>query len=102
MIRGPPGSTLFPYPTLFRSTAPTATILPGMGARIVPSPTASASPNFDLGRAKTMASPPSKAITLSPRRIQLTGARRSEEHTSELQSHSELVCRLLLEKHKDT
>src|SRR5947208_9944245 len=71
MIRRPPRSTLFPYTTLFRSRARDAE---GLGRR----------PR--LGRR-----PP------GDRRRQ---ARRSEEHTSELQSPDHLVCRLLLEKKK--
>src|SRR5690349_23672191 len=67
MIRRPPRSTLFPYTTLFRSTA--SGDLPCIFA---PNATALASPI----------------------------AARSEEHTSELQSRRDLVCRLLLEKKK--
>src|SRR2546430_13748394 len=71
MIRRPPRSTLFPYTTLFRS-------------------------------------PPWEKISLSLRQcghtkrlmFSTTPSRRSEEHTSELQSQSNLVCRLLLEKKK--
>src|SRR5688572_31630736 len=72
MIRRPPRSTLFPYTTLFRS--------PG---RKGPSRTAG-------GAWRSPASGP-----MPPRSV-----RRSEEHTSELQSQSNLVCRLLLEKKK--
>src|SRR5438034_6198631 len=70
MIRRPPRSTLFPYTTLFRS-------------RLPPS-----------GR--------STGSTADTRRCcaRSCGTARSEEHTSELQSHSDLVCRLLLEKKK--
>src|SRR5438132_9037864 len=71
MIRRPPRSTLFPYTTLFRSR-------PKNGARWSSSP---AFRSIDI---------------LNPGGI----AGRSEEHTSELQSHSDLVCRLLLEKKK--
>src|SRR5215204_7743998 len=75
MIRRPPRSTLFPYTTLFRSRSPS-----GRAPRTpAPLPTP-ASPA--AGRARTRAHA------------------RSEEHTSELQSHSDLVCRLLLEKKK--
>src|SRR5438034_5174644 len=68
MIRRPPGPTLFPYTTLFRSS-------------------------------------PSRVLTLEHApllfgRDPTKEERRSEEHTSELQSHSDLVCRLLLEKKK--
>src|SRR5688572_32089958 len=76
MIRRPPRSTLFPYTTLFRSA----------GARSKP-----------IGRR----SPRSSRFPLassSPSRSPFES--RSEEHTSELQSQSNLVCRLLLEKKK--
>src|SRR5438477_2266794 len=73
MIRRPPGSTLFPYTTLFRS---------GRGKR------ASRAPFCDaLKRNERSRNPAPKT--------------RSEEHTSELQSHVNLVCRLLLEKKKN-
>src|SRR5260370_31851067 len=77
MIRRPPRSTLFPYTTLFRSR----TTVPRSGRLSITRvpPWASASP-LAIGRPK-------------PR-----GWPRSEEHTSELQSHLNLVCRLLLEK----
>src|SRR5438034_8826546 len=71
MIRRPPRSTLFPYTTLFRSL----------------SPSSRANPKHACGHASS--------------RIRWNAGReRSEEHTSELQSHSDLVCRLLLEKKK--
>src|SRR5438034_3750441 len=79
MTRPPPRSTLFPYTTLFRSSAP-APVVPAPGAR--PS----------LGCA---GSRPPRARRTTGRPV---AAARSEEHTSELQSHSDLVCRLLLEK----
>src|SRR5438132_4504731 len=82
MIRPPPRSTLFPYTTLFRSQ-PIVTI----HVRTLASPR-----NCPILRnASTSAS----CVTSSARL-------RSEEHTSELQSHSDLVCRLLLEKKKKT
>src|SRR5438132_6289280 len=74
MIRRPPRSTLFPYTTLFRS-------LNGEYAREL-----SDSEFYDLAVARLKSS----GVELN----------RSEEHTSELQSHSDLVCRLLLEKKK--
>src|SRR3712207_6944237 len=85
MIRRPPRSTLFPYTTLFRSTrqgvrAP----LPACGERRTPHPHG--------GYFEAMAS---AEISSRKRRM-----RRSEEHTSELQSRQYLVCRLLLEKKK--
>src|SRR2546422_5544248 len=76
MIRRPPRSTLFPYTTLFRS--------PHAVQRLV---------QIEPGDA-----PPRAA----PRARLLPGDERSEEHTSELQSRLHLVCRLLLEKKKNT
>src|SRR5260370_26103788 len=70
MIRRPPRSTLFPYTTLFRSAGFCAA--PGVGARLV------------------------QLTSFGPTLYE----NRSEEHTSELQSHLNLVCRLLLEKKK--
>src|SRR2546427_6514379 len=75
MIRRPPRSTLFPYTTLFRSIGPGCEVegddsIPGQRER---------EQHAGLGG---------------------TQAERSEEHTSELQSQSNLVCRLLLEKKK--
>src|SRR5260370_23330469 len=79
MIRRPPRSTLFPYTTLFRSGD--GTLAPaGSGSDFNAEPTAS-----------------TKTIPATS-----SGYRRSEEHTSELQSHLNLVCRLLLEKKKQT
>src|SRR2546430_8485306 len=80
MIRRPPRSTLFPYTTLFRS------ILPVFAAEELIAWVANKAHWADVGG---MA--PS---SISP------NATRSEEHTSELQSQSNLVCRLLLEKKK--
>src|SRR5690349_24240260 len=77
MIRRPPRSTLFPYTTLFRSKAETKTL------------SAISLEMKDLaGRARKR--------RLAPQEYQ----GRSEEHTSELQSRRDLVCRLLLEKKK--
>src|SRR5260370_15263006 len=93
MIRRPPRSTLFPYTTLFRSRA-------GRGRGQLspqihqPRPTTAATddpalfPNRQPGR---------DGECWQPR---LGAGPRSEEHTSELQSHLNLVCRLLLEKKK--
>src|SRR2546421_4442112 len=83
MIRRPPRSTLFPYTTLFRSGS--------TSSPVSPSRTASGTP------------PELPATTANPQADASTSAipkRRSEEHTSELQSRSDLVCRLLLEKKK--
>src|SRR5260221_8820853 len=76
MIRRPPRSTLFPYTTLFRSA---------VGRRLA----------GHLGAAQVAAR---AALVLHDDGH--AQALRSEEHTSELQSHSDLVCRLLLEKKK--
>ena len=78
MIRRPPRSTLFPYTTLFRS-------LMGM--------------DRDRVKRKESYTKDWKRMTLGEIKLE-KGKGRSEEHTSELQSHSDLVCRLLLEKKK--
>src|SRR5690349_23960517 len=81
MIRRPPRSTLFPYTTLFRSSR-------------------------DGGYGLLEKANPDLIIADEAHRLKNTGAgctrkiRRSEEHTSELQSRRDLVCRLLLEKKK--
>src|SRR5437764_15305096 len=79
MIRRPPRSTLFPYTTLFRSS-PCASAC----SRTAAAPSA----------ASTRSASPEPSCRSSPQR--------SEEHTSELQSPMYLVCRLLLEKKKQT
>src|SRR2546428_10398078 len=81
MIRRPPRSTLFPYTTLFRSPHEPPQLRLGHLAR---HPPAQASDS------------PVGMVVLGWR----LGVERSEEHTSELQSRSDLVCRLLLEKKK--
>src|SRR5258707_11764283 len=75
MIRRPPRSTLFPYPTLFRSP--------------------NANQASETNRVLVKLRPPSRGACR-------TRVPRSEEHTSELQSRQYLVCRLLLEKKKYT
>src|SRR2546430_12290811 len=87
MIRRPPRSTLFPYTTLFRSNMPEHEPHVGQAAS---STLARSSSLTDSDTASDMA-----LIRSSPVRTV-----RSEEHTSELQSQSNLVCRLLLEKKK--
>src|SRR2546427_4282783 len=94
MIRRPPRSTLFPYTTLFRSPEPDGEFVLMMG-RIVMIRSKIAS---RFKRAKTMLflwALAALALHVWPGAIG-----RSEEHTSELQSQSNLVCRLLLEKKK--
>src|SRR3712207_7335741 len=93
MIRRPPRSTLFPYTTLFRS-------LPGA---------APAAPRDPLEELASLRRCCSSADESTPLRSAWESAlhsphaknRRSEEHTSELQSRQYLVCRLLLEKKKN-
>src|SRR2546428_4162406 len=76
MIRRPPRSTLFPYTTLFRSLALLIAGIPVLHGRVLD------------GR------------VVVRDQFDHRGVKRSEEHTSELQSRSDLVCRLLLEKKK--
>src|SRR5260370_27015789 len=82
MIRRPPRSTLFPYTTLFRS---------GQRAGEL---------DRDRADAARAADDQQRFILAPVAHHAEAGARRSEEHTSELQSHLNLVCRLLLEKKK--
>src|SRR2546427_9166976 len=81
MIRRPPRSTLFPYTTLFRSP-PRVSTTEGESCCSAP-----ASATFVTAGTRSTTASPSRKL-------------RSEEHTSELQSQSNLVCRLLLEKKK--
>src|SRR5438034_1954768 len=84
MNRRPPTSTLFPYTTLFRSDHAGSRSADALEfVRFLTSP-------FSAGMVKI--SPRDSTTTRLP------VGERSEEHTSELQSHSDLVCRLLLEK----
>src|SRR5438034_8732813 len=95
MIRRPPRSTLFPYTTLFRSRAHLGREHGEIG-RV-------ASPPFErlLQLAAVIALQMAAEGQIEPiDRPAAEQAARSEEHTSELQSHSDLVCRLLLEKKK--
>src|SRR5688572_32471873 len=86
MIRRPPRSTLFPYTTLFRSIIDpldgTTNFMHGF-------------PTFAVSIACQIKGRLEHAVVFDPMRQE-----RSEEHTSELQSQSNLVCRLLLEKKK--
>src|SRR2546427_8601481 len=94
MIRRPPRSTLFPYTTLFRSQSPCVIEVQGVRVGLLicedawhPEPARAAA----QAGAQLLA-----VINASP----FHEGKRSEEHTSELQSQSNLVCRLLLEKKK--
>src|SRR3712207_7240133 len=94
MIRRPPRSTLFPYTTLFRSRrAPRAT----GGTIAAGAPATAGRGACRCGRGGTGG--PRTARRRARRRD--PAHRRSEEHTSELQSRQYLVCRLLLEKKKN-
>src|SRR5260221_5777566 len=90
MIRRPPRSTLFPYTTLFRSRPEVDSMLIRVLLREQPPVEAPEALLFRIIRG-----------AFGQRRKQLANTLRSEEHTSELQSHSDLVCRLLLEKKKN-
>src|SRR2546426_5997841 len=91
MIRRPPRSTLFPYTTLFRSRQ-------SHQYQAEPVSTAKSPEMFlvgaEIGNARRKLTQPDDAGA--------SAQRRSEEHTSELQSPCNLVCRLLLEKKKNT
>src|SRR2546428_5228575 len=87
MIRRPPRSTLFPYTTLFRSTVVS-----------VAREGSNAGYRLDLAATRAAAVDADVVWLCSPNNP--TTSARSEEHTSELQSRSDLVCRLLLEKKK--
>src|SRR2546427_2651402 len=97
MIRRPPRSTLFPYTTLFRSWAsPTVLCRRGIRQRTWPVPSSVTRRPCAFARRK-----PHQRNAAGSAAIWLTFTSprgRSEEHTSELQSQSNLVCRLLLEK----
>src|SRR5207302_11300284 len=92
LTRPPPRSTLFPYTTLFRSRAGRAGRLAGARVR--------------CGRAQDHAfffeagGTAARTSACQQERVDLCASARSEEHTSELQSRENLVCRLLLEKKK--
>src|SRR2546430_5752044 len=91
MIRRPPRSTLFPYTTLFRSRSGARSARRGAGR-----PEVRAAPGRDAGFRAAALSGGARPHARNP--ASRPGAARSEEHTSELQSQSNLVCRLLLEK----
>src|SRR2546427_9433892 len=86
MIRRPPRSTLFPYTTLFRSRTALVKAQPTLG--------------YDVSGNRITVTVPETEITQIANGAIEQNINRSEEHTSELQSQSNLVCRLLLEKKK--
>src|SRR5256884_6299711 len=93
MIRRPPRSTLFPYTTLFRS--------PGADPEAIQLKIAGARKMRLNSRGSVVLSVAASEVELQkPRIYQMIDGKRSEEHTSELQSRLHLVCRLLLEKKK--
>src|SRR3712207_7215015 len=91
MIRRPPRSTLFPYTTLFRSHQRATEFAP-RGVRLRPRRQFGPAPASQLRQLPVLRVEP----FVHPRPV------RSEEHTSELQSRQYLVCRLLLEKKKNS
>src|SRR2546427_4710919 len=101
MIRRPPRSTLFPYTTLFRSLSRK------LSGLVCPAGVWSGGMKGSLRGlvAPTVAEPPGRLRKEAARKggrqtFDRRNTNRSEEHTSELQSQSNLVCRLLLEKKK--
>src|SRR5256885_10393139 len=94
MIRRPPRSTLFPYTTLFRSAA----VVIFFGTLVV---LLVVGPLFTTGSGPSVEPVEPTEPVEAPREAAMANERgRSEEHTSELQSPCNLVCRLLLEKKK--
>src|SRR2546427_8525156 len=92
MIRRPPRSTLFPYTTLFRSAALADVLSRDRPLALYPFSHDTATVERILGQVVA------GGVTVNDTLLHF--AARSEEHTSELQSQSNLVCRLLLEKKK--
>src|SRR5262249_59758004 len=91
MTRRPPSPPLFPYTTLFRSAAAMALEKVWL---VITAPTSSPS------TAEKASTRPARVRLSQYVRVRRSAATRSEEHTSELQSLTNLVCRLLLEKKK--
>src|SRR2546430_7323659 len=98
MIRRPPRSTLFPYTTLFRSTSSASR---DSDSDVKPTRSANRTETRRRSAAGAARGSLAAAMGVAAARSTASGAR-SEEHTSELQSRSDLVCRLLLEKKKLT
>src|SRR5688572_31683220 len=93
MVRRPPRSTLFPYTTLFRSESRLSDVRAVLRWRRL---------CLAAHRGSVFPLPQLQGCHEAGAAIPVRAARRSEEHTSELQSQSNLVCRLLLEKKKKT
>src|SRR2546426_6912334 len=94
MIRRPPRSTLFPYTTLFRSAQSARAPVGGLGRVEVDAVVAPVTRARKLGDGHELDG--------GDAQVDKRGKMRSEEHTSELQSPCNLVCRLLLEKKKQS
>src|SRR5947207_9061239 len=102
MTRRPPKSTLFPYTTLFRSVGREEEVEKALAKVAIRLGGLDGSGKEALLRRSRLGRHPAVRL-LGKRLLEILSARlgaveRSEEHTSELQSHSDLVCRLLLEK----
>src|SRR5437588_5841930 len=98
MLRPPPRSTLFPYTTLFRSHEDVSPgVVPDARSKIYKEMVGAvvAGPEVHAVAGRRVAIKPGRLPSDAAHQV-----KRSEEHTSELQSHSDLVCRLLLEKKK--
>src|SRR5690349_23445702 len=98
MIRRPPRSTLFPYTTLFRSASGSTHDRNATARHCSRRTDPPGRTPFRLDRRKGGVD--SRAVLAEVHQQHARGDRRSEEHTSELQSRRDLVCRLLLEKKK--
>src|SRR3712207_6927697 len=100
MIRRPPRSTRFPYPTLFRSNSRTTGVSAGRSKHAF-----AQEPSRQLAPQRLVADVPRSAFLMAGTRSAGVSVRtradpRSEEYTSELQSRQYIVCRLLLDKRK--
>src|SRR5260370_26261732 len=94
MIRRPPRSTLFPYTTLFRSMGHTFRgMLAGAQGKVW-------AERFEMDEFPGVVELVASLFKVPKEQVEALCPDRSEEHTSELQSHLNLVCRLLLEKKK--
>src|SRR5258708_16720663 len=98
MIRRPPRSTLFPYTTLFRSLV----CAHGVDREEQGQPGSRVADALPLRHPCRQVQNRSRRSLGTPKGLRLITTHRSEEHTSELQSPDHLVCRLLLEKKKNT